>query len=73
MGRTLSLVQRGCIACIVCADVCFSFLLRFLGPVLVLAANGERAAALLDSARVADATVRPWSLQGSSASSCMCT
>ena len=32
--------DRVCLACIICADVTFSFVLRFLGPVLVLMANG---------------------------------
>ena len=31
--------ERACLACIICADVTFSYALRFLGPVLVCAAN----------------------------------
>ena len=40
MGRPFRLFERACIACIICADVTFSVALRFLGPVLVVLANG---------------------------------
>jgi len=36
----LHVAQHGCLACIVCIDVCFSVALRFLGPILVVVANG---------------------------------
>ena len=39
MGRTLRVLERACLACIICADVTFSVLLRVLGPVLVILAN----------------------------------
>lgn len=37
----LHVAQRGCLACIICIDVCFSVALRFLGPILVVVANGR--------------------------------
>ena len=40
MGRSMRLFERMCIGFIVCADRCFSVFLRFLGPVLVVLANG---------------------------------
>ena len=40
MGRTLRLMERACLGVLICADLCFSFSLRALGPVLVLLANG---------------------------------
>ena len=36
----MKLAERLCLACIICADIAFSYLLRLLGPVLVLLANG---------------------------------
>ena len=33
-------LRAACLACIICTDVAFSYGLRFLGPVLVMLANG---------------------------------
>jgi hypothetical protein len=40
MTKMKRMLERGCLACIICADVTFSIALRFLGPILVLMANG---------------------------------
>jgi len=40
MRRSLRLFEQTCLACIICADYTFSVVLRFLGPVLVVLANG---------------------------------
>lgn len=41
MRRSLRLFEQTCLACIICADYTFSVVLRFLGPVLVVLANGS--------------------------------
>jgi palmitoyltransferase len=40
MGRTLRRCERACLLCIVCLDKTFSIGLRYLGPLLVVLANG---------------------------------
>jgi len=40
MGRAMVLLEVACFHCISAVDVCFSFFLRIIGPMLVVAANG---------------------------------
>ena len=40
MGRTVRHLENCVFRCVVCVDVCFSWFLRILGPVLVMSANG---------------------------------
>lgn len=40
MGRNLRQLERLMFTCFMCVDVCFSYFLRLIGPLLVCAANG---------------------------------
>ena len=40
MGRSMRPFEKACLWCIICADMSISILLRLLGPVLVVVANG---------------------------------
>ena len=40
MGRAMHVFEAACFSCITAVDVCFSYFLRIIGPMLIIAANG---------------------------------